>query len=148
MNFSDKYEQHKLLSITSADDITSVDLLSEFSDDHIPCANVNINNIDVDLFWCGSVVIGACEFADESPAAKRKVFLSLRSEIETSINIMFDKGNTELNECLVSDLFAYEQVMKYIRNQGPSSSIWTEVVGYFEYEDVSPIDTKTMTISI
>ncbi len=145
MNLSNEFEQYKLLKLTSADDITSVELVSEFSDDHIPCADAKINGIDVSLFYCGSIVIGALAFASESAKAKKQVFNALQCEISTQVNMMFDKCDDELADELKTQRSAYERALEYVRDAGPNSDIWSEVAGYIQKPDLL-INTEKMTI--
>ena len=145
MNFSNEYDQYKLLDLKSAADITSTELVHEFSDDHIPCADAKINGIEVSLYYCGTVAVGALEFANESPKAREAVFEALQTEISASINSMFDYVIEELTEAVEKDRFAFETVLAYIRKCGKESSTWSEVAGYFEEEN-DLIDASTMTL--
>jgi hypothetical protein len=139
--------QHLLLDLKSADDIYTTELIHEFSDDHIPCADAKINGVECTLFYCGSVTIGALEYADESYNARKRVFESLQAEISMTINSMFDFVEDELHDAITKDRFAYSVALSYIRRHGPDSDTWSEVAGYFENgENAFDIDPVTMTL--
>ena len=133
MNFKMK-QQRKMLSILKVEDIKTVKLVREFEDDHIACADALINGVEVGLFWCGSATIGALEFWKESPKAKKRVFEAVRSEVETSINVMFDMCDADLLAELreIDGLVAYNEVLDYAVKRGKKSSIYKEILGYMK----------------
>jgi len=145
MNLSNDFNQHELLKIKSADDIKTAELVNEFSDGNIPCADALINNIEVALYFCGSKVIGALEYSNESPSARQAVFDALQSETSVTISSMFDLSDGELSNEVMLNRSAYKHALEYVRESGRDSSIWSEVAGYFETES-NLVNIETMSL--
>jgi hypothetical protein len=71
--------------------ITRVEQIGdEWRDDHIDCCAVRVHfedyePVEVSLWWCGPVIIGALRYADESARAMADVLRELRSSIQDSL---------------------------------------------------------------
>lgn len=82
-------------------------VIDTFTDDHIPCATVRLNNDTRSYYWCGHDFIGAVEYFD-SPKAKNRLAEFFANEIETQADIIQDLetfliDNDEINEADVRD---------------------------------------------
>ena len=121
-----------MFAVKKPENIKTTKCLREFEDDHIPCAKAKINGVVVDLFWCGSRVVGALDFASRDSKAKRVVFKALQCEIHASLNGLFDKTDEDLKKSIEKRPDVYQVVLDYVRAKGKRSSLWKEISGYLK----------------
>lgn len=100
--------------------------------------------IDIELFYCTPKCVAALSYFDESVKAKHVVFDCIVYDINTTINSMFDMCDMNLLVEILENRVAYERVMEYIREQGPTSDIWKQISEY-EIKD-SLINGAVMSI--
>ena len=97
----------ELLARKAEDTIHSISFVKEFSDDHIPCATVNITLVDgsvvenVDICYVGSEGVAALRYASTPEATTY-----IRDNI---LQMMFDDAL-----CLIHDGCANEQTEKVL----------------------------------
>ena len=71
----------KLFDIAKWDgEITSVKIIRRFTDDHLPCAEVEINGLKIAFLWLDS--LGFLEYWEDSPKALIDLKAAIRHEID------------------------------------------------------------------
>lgn len=85
----DKQQIKALLSIKSIDDIKSLDITNEYTDDHSQCAEVEINGIAVEFLWYDE--LGFLQYYDESPRAAAKLLKSIRHSVMMALGEMSEQ---------------------------------------------------------
>lgn len=63
-------EVSRLREIKTPEDITDVEVIDEWTDDHLPCIGVKINGVEIGLWWCDTT--NAFHYWD-SPKAKNDI---------------------------------------------------------------------------
>jgi hypothetical protein len=63
---------------------TKVELLGDWTDDHILCCAVRINGEKIELWWCGWEGLAAAKYANESPQAMKDLiqFVDNQKELD------------------------------------------------------------------
>jgi len=74
-------ERAILKKIVKVTDLESVELLSDWEDDHQVCIGVRVNGVEFGIWWTGTEVIGAFEYAMDSARAKIRVVDEIRDFI-------------------------------------------------------------------
>lgn len=67
-------EQQTLLAIQGPEDIKSVEVLSAWTDDHLPCIGLRLNGVEVGFWWTDPALEGLAEAAPESKRARLRIF--------------------------------------------------------------------------
>ncbi len=119
-----------LLRVKNPSDINTMRLVSEFSDDRIPCATAMINRVQIDLWYCGGRTIGALEC--DGDKAKKIVFEAMQSELHMTVNSMFDRSDEELAEEVASNRKLYQEMLDHLNSLRKNNSLRTEIEGYFD----------------
>ena len=140
-------EHRKLLDLTSAADIETVEFMGEFDDDHIACVTAKINGVGVDIYWCGCEGVAAVMYANEVDRAREKVFELLRSEIHITLEVMFDASDDDLRNEIIEHRESYEAALEYIRRHGSESDIWKEVAGHAPFGGLVDVDKMVLTFT-
>jgi hypothetical protein len=73
-----------LLKIKTPEDIKSLHIISEYTDDHLLCKDVEINNVELSFMWYDD--FGFLKYYKESPTAMK----DLVDSIEYSIEQLYD----------------------------------------------------------
>lgn len=63
-----------LQAIKTVNDIKTVEMEAEWSDDHCPCVGVVINGVKCSFWWLVREYAAAFEYANDSARAKKRVF--------------------------------------------------------------------------
>jgi hypothetical protein len=92
----DKQQIKALLSIKSIDDIKSLDITHEYTDDHQPCAEVQINGIAVEFLWYDD--LGFLQYYDESPKAAAKLLQSIKFVAFAALEELSDEWDEEMKQ--------------------------------------------------
>lgn len=71
-----KQQIKELLQIKNVEDITSLNIIDEYEDDHQQCAEVEINGVPVEFLWFDE--LGFLYYYNESPKAATKLIESIR----------------------------------------------------------------------
>jgi RNA polymerase sigma factor (sigma-70 family) len=61
-------EQNVLNNIKTVDDLKSVEVVGEWSDDHVPCVGVKINGVEIGFWWLDNSGIAAFHYPDSGKA--------------------------------------------------------------------------------
>lgn len=72
-----------LLSIKCADDITQVEIIDEYEDDHARCADVKVNGAPIEFMWYEN--LGFIHYWNDSPKAKQDLFANIQHSIDAWI---------------------------------------------------------------
>lgn len=80
---------HTIAANKFVSSIKRAKVLDTFTDDHILCAKVRLNNDERIYYWCGVDFVGAVEYFD-SPKAKKRLAEYFAGEIETQADIILD----------------------------------------------------------
>lgn len=72
-----------LLATKKADDITSVEIISEYEDDHAMCAEVRVNGAPIEFLWYDN--LGFIHYWNDSPKAKQDLWESIQYSLDVWI---------------------------------------------------------------
>lgn len=89
-----KQQIEQLLQIKSVDDIRSVEIENEYTDDHQHCADVKINDIDLEMLWYDD--LGFLKYWDESPKALKRLIRAIRHCCFVAMEEMGDEEFAEV----------------------------------------------------
>ena len=62
-----------------------------FTDDHIVCCNVTVNDVPLEVMWCGAEFVGAVTYMSESESAKKDVVEFFMNCIDGMIENVLDE---------------------------------------------------------
>jgi hypothetical protein len=79
-----KEDFEKLAAIKTVDDIKTVVVEEEWTDDHCPCVGVRINDVVCSFWWLERSYASAFEYANDSVNAKKKVLAVIVEGVEIS----------------------------------------------------------------
>ena len=91
-----KQQIEQLLQIKSIKDITSLNIIDEYTDDHQQCAEVEINGVTMEFLWYDE--LGFLYYYNESPKAATKLITSIRSNCFMAMERMEEEEFDEVAE--------------------------------------------------
>jgi hypothetical protein len=86
-----------LIAIKSPADITSVELVDMFIDDHACCAEAKINGAYAFFGWYDEISLGFLKYWKDSPTARQDLFESLKTVTRNAITDLEEDGAVELS---------------------------------------------------
>lgn len=87
-----------LLQIKSIDDVQSLDIINEYTVDHSPCAEVEINGINVDFLWYDE--LGFLRYYKESPKAAKKLISAIHASAVAVAENLEEDYDEELKQLI------------------------------------------------
>ena len=87
-----------LLRIKSIDDIESLNITREYTDDHRQCACVEINGIEVEFLWYDE--LGFLSYYKESPKAAARLIKAIHAAAVMMAESMQQEYDEELNSLI------------------------------------------------
>jgi hypothetical protein len=87
-----------LLQIKSINDVQSLNIIDEYTDDHLPCAEVEINGINVDFLWYDE--LGFLRYYKESPAAANRLIDAIHASAGAMAENLEEDYDEELKQLI------------------------------------------------
>ena len=83
-------EQAAIKQLAFSKEPIRVEVVDEWTDDHLPCIGAEVNGVPMGFWWLSSHGVGALTYADDSKKAQTRVRKMLRSQVE-----MWDEEQAE-----------------------------------------------------
>jgi hypothetical protein len=81
----------KLLKIKNRSDIKSFEILDEYEDDHLPCAECKINGIEIAFMWYDN--LGALYYWKDSDSAFNDLKTYIKNEFDMAVDFEEQYGD-------------------------------------------------------
>lgn len=119
--------------------IKSITDIKSWSDDHIICVNVTIDNHKISLWWCGSEILSSLTYFD-SKQAKLDLITYFTGKIQESCEVVMEyveymKKHSVTIEEVCEDLEEYQNSRIVLQLFGISSTDIDELTKYSNTEE-------------